>query len=238
MLRILAFVTFLLAAAYVSAAPTPQPQISQRAEFSVIRDYARPILIKRKASFLSLSGDQIVGSASAIVIAPGYATTSYHVFGGIPKDVTVVHVMLVDEDEITVKMVAKDEDNDVVIIKGNFKCPCAPLTKKRPYQDQEAYAVGFPAYSMVQSQFVTWGHVQNKPDAAYILTTTNTGPGGSGGGIFVKEDGKWKLAGIVTAIGRTPLAPNVAQEYNWMLFSSPVSNVQELLKKIPDAKTI
>lgn len=236
MLRILVFVTLLLAAFCTSAAPPAQPQ---RPEFSVIRDYTHPIIVSQKASFLSLfQKNQPIGSGSAIVIAPGYAVSAYHVFGEVPKNITVIHEILIGDDkkEMVVKLVAKDEEHDIAIIQGDFKCPCAPITTRRPYQDQEAYAVGFPAYLNFGVQFVTFGHVQNKPTDTVIVATTITGPGGSGGGLFVKEDGVYKLAGVIDAIGTQPIAPQVMQQSNWMMFSSPASNIRELAKTVPDLK--
>ena len=87
--------------------------------------------------------DQIISASSGsgfAVSADGYVITNNHVIEGCQK--VVVHIK---GAEIPVKVVTYDPQNDLALLKGNFRPSTVfPLTNNRPELLQDVYVAGFP----------------------------------------------------------------------------------------------
>lgn len=180
---------------------------------------------------------------SAVVIAPGYAVSAWHVFAAaeeIPEGVRTKIAQLMSRDgktnRVPLTVVAKDIEHDLVLVKGEFTCPCAPLAVREAELDELVYAVGFPQFARHGVQLLTKGTYQGLSVLNTYLVTTHMAPGGSGGGGFQKEDGELRLIGIVDAIGAANLGPpqfGIQQEVHWTTFLTPVKYVHALIKGTP-----
>jgi len=87
--------------------------------------------------------DEIIFASSGsgfAVSADGYVITNNHVIEGCQK--VVVHIK---GTEIPVTVVTYDPQNDLALLKGNFRPSTVfPLTNKRPELLQDVYVAGFP----------------------------------------------------------------------------------------------
>lgn len=95
------------------------------------------------------------------------------------------------------EVVKKDSFNDLMLIKVNMACPCAPLAKDIK-KDDIVRAVGYPLDR--SSQFLTEGRVQDSVVFEYPQYMVHSAPtifGNSGGGVF-NERGE--LVGITSAV--------------------------------------
>lgn len=93
-----------------------------------------------KAPFQS---DRIIAAASGsgfAVSADGYLVTNHHVIEGCQK--VVAHI---DGTEMPVNVVTFDPQNDLALLKGDFRPSTVfPLTNSRPELLQDVYVAGFP----------------------------------------------------------------------------------------------
>jgi S1-C subfamily serine protease len=220
------------------------PAAFARPDHSVIRDYAHLVLLKKSTFALQ---SVLVGSGTAIVIAPGYALSARHVFDTAAEGGATVTMMNGDK-EIPVEVVKKTEGTDTVLISGKFGCPCAPIALSMPEVDTEVFGVGFPLYHLYGVQYVTQGHYQGstlRGNERLAAITTHASRGGSGGGVFFKQDGVWRLFGILSSIGFSHLGPpslGLKQEHSWITFAVPLDDIKTLIKDtnaepIPPATT-
>lgn len=114
-----------------------------------------------------------------------------------------------------VKVVAKDEQNDLMLLSGNFPCPCVSVGEDMKKGD-EITIVGFPYglvldFIEVHTKGIVQGFVKNSPMKGienYAVTTAPVLPGNSGGGVFKMVDGIWYVVSIVSrGEGYTSLLP-------------------------------
>lgn len=208
-----------------------------RTDVSVIRDYVSPIIVGEKSS-VSGATTKSIGSGSLIVISPTLAISALHVVENEHDEVGTKKefIVLRNGQPIPAQVLKKSKDADIALLKGNFQCPCADLGKVEPGVDEEVIAVGYPLYSLYKVQFLTRGNVQGTYNPTGLLvSTTTTAPGGSGGGLFSKQDGKYKLVGVVVAIGALPSGHGLLQTeqmQNWITFSVPLSSINNLLNGV------
>jgi S1-C subfamily serine protease len=135
-----------------------------------------------------------LGNGSGVMIAPGRMLTAAHV----AKINEQVPLLLNGKP---IKVLKIDEDIDIALLEVDEACPCVSLTDKLPAVDQVAYIVGFPLHSEEMPQYLTEGRIQGTTTKYNrTLTSVPAAPGNSGGGLFVYEDGKWKLAGILVSV--------------------------------------
>lgn len=186
---------------------------------------------------------------SAVVIAPNYAVSAWHVFKqaeSIPSEKKTLSQYLMsptsqDNTGVPIEIIAKDEEHDLVLLKGSFGCPCAPLGNQ-PELDETVYTAGFSAANVHGLLIVSPGTYQGVSKQLGLHGTLNfTAPGGSGGGLFQKQDGAFKLVGIIAAIGSRTIGPSqlgMRQEYNWLSFIIPIDHVREFIKGTPAELTI
>jgi len=200
--------------------------IAAAADYSVIRSYVYPVVIGQSTSTSDVQA--VISSGSAIMIVPGYAITAAHVVPTTSRELMSIHVQ---GKLIRATPVKIDRERDLALLAVNINCPCAPLGGRTPNIDDLVYSVGFPLYLMYGVQFVTLGTVQGAFQGN-LVSTSNTAPGGSGGGLFAKEGNKYKLVGLSVAIASTPLGPrliNLEQEHNWISFSVTINSIKTFL---------
>jgi S1-C subfamily serine protease len=205
--------------------------MAHSADFSIIRQYSRVLLLVEPVPDKP-DKSRIRGSGSAIVIAPTYAVTVAH---NLPTDPQQEPVMISDGVGHSVKVLKVDPITDIALVTSpDIKCPCAPLVTSIE-RDEEAWTVGFPKFSVYQTQFVTMGILQGMLNGR-IVASPNAAPGSSGGGMFVKRGTDFQLAGLVVAIGNTPIGPpqlGMGQETQWITFSVSAATIKLFLKGTP-----
>lgn len=200
------------------------------AEFSVIRQYSKPVLVSKQIN----GGEQMIGNGSAIVIAPTFMITAAHT---IPKDSsTMLSVRSGQQSQLSRLTVLKvDHVVDLALVSSpDIKCPCATFATGVE-RDEPAWTVGFPKFGYYQTQFITTGIMQGMLNGR-IVATPNAAPGSSGGGIFVKRGTEYHFAGVVVAISadsQGPIPLGITQETQWITFSVPASTVRAFLKGTP-----
>jgi hypothetical protein len=136
---------------------------------------------------------------------------------------------------VDIRVVKIDRDVDLALVAATeIKCPCAPLATYVE-QDEDAWIVGFPKFLSHRTQFVTTGMIQGMLGGRVVASPTSA-PGSSGGGLFVKHDGMYQLAGILVAIHGTPIGPRelgLDQETQWITFSVSATAIKTFLKGTP-----
>lgn len=247
MKRLFALVLALLLTVATSAIAKP--------EHSIVRQYVHFIHLVidlKPPAIPMLEGiditPKVVFYGSAVVVAPGYAVSAWHIFESaeqVPAEVRKSTSFTISRgnkfQKLPFTIVAKDEEHDLVLIKGDFTCPCAPLANRAPEIDEPTYAVGFPSYDSHGVQMLTIGTYQGLSSEDTHLITAHTAPGGSGGGGFQKEDGEFRLIGIINSIGSAAVGPErfgFRQQLNWMTYLIPVEHIRALLKDTPAEATV
>lgn len=128
------------------------------------------------------------GSCSAVVIAPDRLLTAKHCKQGdmdrfqVGNKTAVVEFESPKSDIMTLKLLA-----------GSFK-EVASVCAREPQQDDKVWLVGYP---LGIGQVVTEGHLQFLRGDMYLATAPAIF-GNSGGGLFVKQNDKFCLVGIVS----------------------------------------
>jgi S1-C subfamily serine protease len=187
-------------------------------------------------------------TGSAVVIAPGYAVSAWHVFEALELSAQEVppNMVIVDlqstasprgkfDNRFPVKVVAKDIPNDLVLIEGDFKCPCAPIASGEPILDEVVYNVGYPLFQHHEVQIVTKGEYQGRTSSNFYMITAQVTSGASGGGSFQKDpaDGKWKLMGIISGVTTASVGnprAGLQIQVNWLSISVPIHPIHALVK--------
>ena len=201
--------------------------LCQAAEFSVIRQYAYPLIIMNSNNSQHIASP--VGSGTMVMISDGYALTAGHV---VPTSSNNVMVAIVGDKIVKVVPVKIDRVQDIALLSVQIQCPCAPLASRAPQLDDTVHMVGHPLTLSYGVQFVTSGTFQGYFNGVAV-TTTLTAPGGSGGGVFMKQNGAYVLTGLTIAIGSDgsdkSLLSNTTQ-YDWVVFSVTTLKIVEFLK--------
>ena len=175
---------------------------------------------------------------SAVVINPTTAVTAAHVADGIPNATSAwVGGPTKGSRVIDLSVEAIDKHNDVAVLKGSFFCPCAAVGRALTEDDVDAriVTIGFPKHNLFGLQILDEGMVQGQTSDG-ILSTGFGLPGGSGGGLFAKQDGKWRLVGIVRAMWTIDIpvhrfgGGSAEQELTRMVVSAPINFATDLLK--------
>jgi S1-C subfamily serine protease len=201
------------------------------AEVSVLRKLVKPIVITFK-----LQGKEIVESTgSGVIIAPNYLLTAYHVV----SDNSPGSTINIGEDRLkalTATILKKDPVRDLALLQVNgLECPCAKLLTTTAEVDEETISVGYPLFTHFGVQFLTFGHVQGYREDG-VASTGQIAPGSSGGGLFVRRDKQYKLAGLLREVGvLSPITlsnPHPAI-VTWMTVSTPSEKIQDFLKGTP-----
>lgn len=135
-----------------------------------------------------------VGNGSGVMIAPMLMLTAGHVANAGPA-------LTIDGERAPVRVLRVDPSKDLALMMVAVGCPCATLATGPIKVDQVVIAVGFPYNHLLGTQVLTEGRVQgNRGGDGALIISSPVARGNSGGGIFVKEGGRYKLAGIVVSV--------------------------------------
>lgn len=140
----------------------------------------------RKLAFPGATTDS---NCSAVVMREGVAVTAAHCILG---QTATVSGLAVTSISTTVGDAAE------VQVPG-LACPCAEALPGVTEQDRPVVAIGFP-YNLIQ--VATFGTLQGAIDysgTTLLLATAPIAPGDSGGGLFVVQNGRPYLVGILSA---------------------------------------
>jgi len=132
------------------------------------------------------------GNGSGVMVAPFLMLTAAHVVG----DGTGITV---GPKKLPAKLLKKDEKDDIALLHVAVGCPCVPLADL-PVADQKAVVIGYPINNHIHMQIATTGDVQGVWENRLQITVPAAG-GNSGGGVFVLQEGQWRLAGILVQVG-------------------------------------
>lgn len=131
------------------------------------------------------------GNGSGVMIEQFLMLTAAHVVGN-GKDVTV------GPRKLPAKLLYIDRANDIALLHVAIACPCAPIATP-PAVDDPVVIIGFPINQHVHVQMATEGLIQGRWDNRLTMSANAAG-GNSGGGVFVYQEGQWKLAGILVEV--------------------------------------
>lgn len=172
----------------------------------------------RQATY-QLIGDE--GSCSAVLIAPEKALTAAHC------DQT--NLKINGKSAILIK---KNETADLMLLfVDNLECPCVPIASSFPALDTFVATIGYP---LGLGQVLTEGRVQDLtidvPEAAHVfLITSPVVFGNSGGPVFAKENGEYRVVGILSGVAVASLGgfPNLVTH---LAFAVRTDVIQGFLK--------
>ena len=134
------------------------------------------------------------GHCSAVMVAPGVLLTAAHCEDNAKK---------LSGSNLPIKFLRKDESRDLMLLQVAKGCPCVKMTFEEFVQDEPVVQIGYPEASGVQ--VLTEGRIQSAVDLRkfgnykqFAMSTAAGAPGSSGGPVFVKRDGQWKVGGLVS----------------------------------------
>lgn len=164
-------------------------------------------IVKEPRSFVHKIGivqeGKVIGSGSGVMIAPLLMLTAAHVANAGP-------VLAIDGELAPVRVLRVDPKKDLALLMVAVNCPCAALALQPVHMDQPVTAVGFPYFHILGVQILTEGRVQGTGPNGETIFTAPVARGNSGGGIFVREAGRYKLAGIVVGVMRDGMGGSIA----------------------------
>lgn len=195
-------------------------------QYSEIRSYVKPIVLQS-----STSG--AVRSGSGTVIAPGYILSVSHL---IPEAGGQYDIYLGDKtggSNVKLTVVKINRELDLSLLKGDFQCPCAPITRQIPELDQDIFSVGYPLYTKYDTQFVSTGIIQ-KIFEGQITSSLTSAPGASGGGEFLKVNGRYELVAVTMSIAvfvhkRENPENSYVEFQNWITFAPGPGFIRDFL---------
>lgn len=184
------------------------------------------------------------GSATAVKvdsIMGTYLITNYHVVQG---DMDNVKVQFYGQDEVHVAYVHSiDVQNDIAVLVTRYKHTAVATIGKPPTVFDEAFCVGASMGSPIAPSRGIVTEVNSRMFGTRFLTRTDCKiiGGNSGGGLFVQQDGVYKLVGmpvmiatISTGFGRAPVSfMGVAvriEDMRWHLYRNGVLAIPPLIR--------
>lgn len=146
--------------------------------------------------------DKVIGNGSGVMIAPLLMLTAAHVANAGPA-------LAIDGVLAPVRVLRVDPKKDLALLMVAVNCPCVSLASHPVHVDQPVTAVGFPYYHILGTQILTEGRVQGTSSTGETIITTPVARGNSGGGVFVRERGSYRLAGIVVGVVRDGMGGSI-----------------------------
>lgn len=132
------------------------------------------------------------GACSVVVVAPGFALTAQHC-----QSVGPIADAVVDGHSVAAVRTYSKKDVMLLSVPG-LVCPCAQIGTAPAAQGEDVASIGYP---MALDRAVAIGMSQGQTIAdkqAYTMHTAYSGPGMSGGGLFVQRDGVPQLVAITS----------------------------------------
>lgn len=162
--------------------------VAPQSAFAQIRAVTREIVAVR------VDDGKKKGYCSGVMVAPDLLLTAAHC------DLSRAPALKMTVNGQEAVLVRKDESRDIALLRVAAGCPCLAVIAT-PELDERVYVVGFP---LDLGQVMTEGRYEGQaPDSdsngtGMIIYTAGSTYGNSGGGVFVRRDGEWKLIGIVS----------------------------------------
>jgi hypothetical protein len=201
----LAFVAGLIfGAAVVMFGVTPKTYVTTDPGFGIPLEFKAEMTFHAAPTVRPMVGSS--GSCSAVVVAPGLALTAQHC-KAVGDDMTV------GGHAVASTRVYSKKDVMLLSVPG-LVCPCATLGDAPAVVGEDVASIGYPmAIGQVVAIGLGQGHVIYNNEV-YTLHTAYSGPGMSGGGLFVQRDGKAQLVAL-TSRGREGVF-TMAVDVSWM----------------------
>lgn len=129
-------------------------------------------------------------------------------------------------DGHTAVVLKKNEKLDLMLLFVPMESSYVPVgTPEDVYLDEKAVVVGYP---LNMPEFTTEGRIQGLTDLDGDPRMAVSAPvifGNSGGGVFTKENGRWVLSGVVSAVGGTFFGP-----VSHLMYSADPVHIVEFVK--------
>ena len=165
------------------------------------------------------------GNASGVMIAPGRMLTAKHV-AVIHSDANPLYV----RGKPVKRVIATSKEADLALLEVDLDCPCVPVGNL-PDDDSDVLVVGFPVQDQAQMQVLTEGKVSGyNPMQNVLLTSAPAAPGNSGGGLFQRQYGKWKLVGILSSVSLIPIFGMFPNLISHMSYSVDTLSIKGFLR--------
>jgi len=101
-----------------------------------------------------------------------------------------------------------DEENDLALLTADVDGRIAEIQTYEPDTYSDVIAAGYPmGAGLVITKGLWVGKFFDSSYIGHMLASVNVGPGNSGGGLWTKESGRWKLLAVVQFYA--PAAPHV-----------------------------
>lgn len=157
------------------------------------------------------------GQCSGTMIAPHLFLTAKHCVAA------EMVIFKADGHSFPAYLLKASHEGDLALLRTEADCPCVRVSKIKAEIDSKIIAIGFPRYLDLHIQIVDEGRIQGE-SPEWLVTTTITIPGKSGGGIFQFTKGNWELVGIIVAYlgGENPV-PQYGLSPKW-------KDLEELLR--------
>lgn len=159
-------------------------------------DYSQPRATVYRIYDASM-GDKANSGGSGVMIAPRLMLTAAHVVEDRILTLTAGNL------RAPVKVLRVDKDKDLALLLVAIGCPCAAPAIVEPEVDEKLITIGFPLTEGIRVQIATTGAHQGRQLGQFAVSTAQTAPGASGGGVFVWNGAQWRLAGISSAIAQS-----------------------------------
>lgn len=177
-------------------------------------------------------GDSATAGGSGVMIAPNIMLTAAHV-------ARAAEGLTAGDQRAPLKFLSINEDTDLALALVAIQCPCASLRLRNPEPGTPVTVVGFPMNPYVGLQITTEGKWQgvrrvkledtDKLSESFAMMTAPVAPGNSGGGVFILEDGQWRLVGITVALIAVPMGYS-ASLIPHLAIASPASSILDLVR--------
>lgn len=170
------------------------------------------------------NGENELGSASGVMIAPMQMLTAAHVVEELQDGM----VLYVGEGKAPAKVLRVDKGKDLALLQVAVGCPCVSVSDDEAYVDEDVVVIGFPMSNLVGVQVITRGQASGVNESGSLVFTAPIAPGNSGGGVFVRRWTGWRLAGIAKGVMAVPMGYS-ASLLPHLAVAVPVKSMQEFL---------
>jgi S1-C subfamily serine protease len=185
-----------------------------------LQTYAGATAAPPRASVVLVEVDD--GTGSAVMVGRGVAITNCHVI----ENMKAIWLWI-GQNRYPALPLKKQCEDDLALLGTTAPAPAVPIATSLPSLDEEVIAIGYPYGDVLRLQVVTYGRYQGATRRGLVAYTAQVSPGNSGGGLFVYQDGAWRLVGITSQVFAHHGTP-----VPYLAFAVPLASIQRLLSAV------